>query len=140
MKLGQSARKYLGHKFRHRGRRPGAMDCAGLVVLAYKDLGITLEDFTKYGREPHKNGLEKRAAMAMGEPVNVAPVHLKDLEPDDVVVMRYEVEPHHLAIVTRHPLGHLAIIHADGEYGYVLEQGLSADMADRITHVFRRPV
>lgn len=143
------AREYINVPFRHRGRTARGMDCAGLVWLSYMGLGVELPDFLLYGREPHRDGLITHMTAALGEPAKVAPVMASDLFPGDVIVFRFAVNPHHVAIVGRHPLGHLSIIHADGDAapvngqkrgGRVLEQGLSADMIARITHVFRRPV
>ena len=142
-RLVAAARRYTGVPFRHRGRSNRGLDCAGLVWIAYRDCGLELPDNARYGREPHRDGLVTHCRVALGEEIATPPVNSARLEPGDVLVMRFEFEPHHMAIVTRHPLGHLAILHADGDRGQlscVLEHGLSADMVSRITHVFRRPV
>lgn len=136
----ESARKYLGVKFRHRGRTPRGLDCAGLPWLAYKDLGVEMPDFRLYGPEPHNDGLIHYITKAAGEPVHVAPVRAADLQVGDVVVIRFEVEPHHVGIIGDYPLGGFSLLHADGHYGRVIEQRLPDDMIERITHVFRRTV
>lgn len=135
-----AARKYTGVKFRHRGRKPSGLDCAGLIWLAYKDCGVELEDFRLYGPEPHENGLVAHVTAALGEPLALEPVHASQLQAGDVAVMRYEHEPHHLALITDYLLGGFAILHADGWEGRVLEQRLAPDMQARITHLYRRPV
>lgn len=134
----EAARRYTGVRFRHRGRNKNGLDCAGLIWLAYSDCGVTLPDFRLYGREPHRDGLNFHVASALGEPVAVAPV--RSMQAGDVAVMRYEHEPHHLALITDYPLGGFAILHADGWEGRVLEQRLAPDMQDRITHLYRRPI
>jgi len=53
----EAARKYLGMPFRHMARGPRRVDCAGLILCAFRDVGIELEDMPVYGREPHKDGL-----------------------------------------------------------------------------------
>lgn len=134
--LADAARQYIGVRFRHRGRDRRGLDCAGLVWAAYRDLGTVLPDFRLYGREPHRDGLTKHVSNALGEPVSGA-------QDGDVLVMRFEREPHHVAVVGSHDysgLRALTIIHADGWNGRVLEQRLTPDMVSRITHVFRRPV
>lgn len=139
----EAARTYQSVPFRHRGRSRKGVDCAGLVWCSYMECGIELPDFRKYRREPHRDGLVKHMIFAFGQPAALGPVHRSLLQEGDVVVMRFEIEPHHIGIIGRHPLGHLSIIHAngnEGQYSRVLEQGLSADMLKRITHVFRRPV
>ncbi len=139
-RLVEAARAYEGVKFRHRGRSRMGLDCAGLPWVAYRDCGMILPDFRLYGREPHKDGLVQRASEALGEPVAQAPVAEEQLQAGDVIIIRYDIRPHHIMIVTDYPLGGLGVIHTDGHYGRVLEHRLSADIVARITHVFRRSV
>lgn len=138
--LVDSARKYIGVKFRHRGRTRRGLDCAGLPWLAYKDAGVELPDFTLYGPEPHNDGLIHHISAALGDPVASYPVQETDLKAGDIAVIRFEIEPHHVCIITDYPLGGLAVLHTDGHYGCVIEHRLSPDMVEQITHVFRRPV
>lgn len=42
------AQKYLGVPYKHRGRDMAGLDCWGLVVLVYKDLGISVLDIKDY--------------------------------------------------------------------------------------------
>lgn len=136
-----AARKYLGVRFRHRGRSAKGLDCAGLGWIAYRDCGVELEDFRLYGREPHEDGLVRRLTGLLGEPVLVAPVTQGDLQPGDVIVFRFVKEPHHVGLVSDYPYGGaLGVIHADGEQECVVEHRLAPDHIARITHVFRRPV
>lgn len=142
-RLAEAARAYVGTRFRHRGRNARGLDCAGLVWAAYNDLGVTLPDFRLYGPEPHQDGLTRHVEAALGAAVAVAPVAAGQLQPGDVIVLRFEREPHHVAIVGDHDYAGthaLTLIHADGMNGRVLEQRLTADMIERITHVYRRPV
>lgn len=145
-KLADAARRFIGAKFRHRGRSPKMMDCVGLGLLAYKECGVELPDYRHYQPDPIRHGpnLTEYVKRALGEPVAVEPVKYSDMQDGDVVVIRYVHEPHHVAIVGTHPLGYLSLIHAHGLYGRVLEQGMPAGIAlDRgaiITHVFRKPV
>lgn len=134
--IAESARKYLGVRFRHRGRSRAGLDCAGLAWCAYNDLGVVLPDFRLYGRQPHDDGLVRHLTAAFGQPLDT-------LEPkdDDVVVVRFNVEPHHIAVacgVTYGSTPAINFIHADGHTGRVVEQRMTPDMQRRITHVFRR--
>lgn len=141
--LADAARHYLGVRFRHRGRNSTGLDCAGLVWLAYHDLGIDLPDYRLYGPEPHKDGLSRHVAAALGAPVLAAPVRATALSDGDVVVLRFDTEPHHVAIIGSKRYGDrdaLTLIHADGLNGRVLEQRLTPDRIERITHVYRRPI
>ena len=138
MKLSDAARKYLGTPFRHRGRGR-YLDCAGLVVRVSEDMGLPIIDQKQYGREPFRDGLVEAGVRTFGEPVHVAPVAIGDIQEDDVILIRYAVNPHHVMIVGRSPLGWLTVIHADGHYGKVIEHRLDEALAKDITHVFRRP-
>lgn len=40
--------KYLGISFKHMGRDTAGLDCWGLVVLAYRDIGIEVLDLSSY--------------------------------------------------------------------------------------------
>lgn len=137
--LATAARAYIGTKFRHRGRSAHGVDCAGLGILAYRDCGIELPDFLLYGRTPHNDGLIAYMTAALGEP-------LADgwtLQDGDVIVMRFDTEPHHVAIIGERNYGGtmaLDIIHADGQRSSVHEQRLMPDMLTRITHVYRKRV
>lgn len=138
--LASSARKYLGVRFRHRGRSERGLDCAGLGWIAYRDCGYELPDFRLYSREPHDDGLITYISAALGDPVYLAPIHPAMICSGDVVVLRFDVEPHHVAIVGNYRFGGHSLIHACGHNNKVIEQRMSDDMVKRITHVFRRPV
>lgn len=138
--LVEAARRYKGVRFRHRGRTAKGLDCAGLAWLAYSDCGVALPDFRLYGREPHEDGLVRHITAALGAPIAIAPVRAAQLVVGDVIVLRFDAEPHHVAIVADYRFGGLALLHADGHTGRVLEHRLADDMVRRVTHVFRRAV
>lgn len=138
-----SARKYLGVPFKHRGRTPSGLDCAGLVWLAYVDLGYTPPDIARYGRTPHRDGLMQAMEDALGAPVWRGRAVPRDLlQVGDVVVMRFVEEPHHVAIVADSPTHGLGLIHcySSAVIDRVVEHGLDAMWQSRILAVFRRPV
>lgn len=141
--LADAARQFIGVPFRHRGRTARGLDCVGLGIAAYATCGISVPDFLLYGREPFKDGLVSRMKLALGEPLKVAPVSMGDLHDGDVVLIRYLKDPHHMAIIGSRAYGiaeELTMIHAEGVHGRVLEQRLTPDVVERVTHVFRRPV
>lgn len=45
MTADECIRKYLGVPYKHGGRDSSGLDCYGMVVLVYKDLGISLPDY-----------------------------------------------------------------------------------------------
>lgn len=140
MSLVAAARTLLGKPFRHRGRGPKYFDCAGAVKEAYRLNGVDLPDFLLYGREPHDDGLIRYITKALGDPIALAPVVERKLKPGDVIVVRFDIEPHHVAMVTDYPFGGLAMLHACGHNNKVIEHRMAPDHIRRITHVFRRPV
>jgi cell wall-associated NlpC family hydrolase len=127
-----AARAYLGTPFLHRGRTPVGLDCAGLVWRAYADLGVLLPDVRIYGREPYRNGLEAAMVRALGEPVARHPAA------GDVLLIRFDREPHHIGIAADYPHGGLSLLHAHGMAGCVVEHRLNKTWRDRIVAVFRR--
>lgn len=136
-----AARSYLGCKFRHRGRTRNGLDCAGLVIVAYRDCGVELHDFIHYGRDPSKDGLVSHAVQSLGRPVASGKITADELQVGDVILRRYEKDPHHVGIIADYPYGNaFALIHADGTNGKVVEHRLSDSVIADITHVFRRPV
>ena len=127
-----AARAYLGVPFRHRGRTSAGLDCAGLLVAAYRDLGVQLPDLRVYGREPHRNGLERAVEAAFGSPADRGPCI------GDVLLMRFERDPHHLGIVGDYAHGGLSLIHSYGTTGRVVEHRLDDLWRGRIVAVYRR--
>lgn len=145
MTLYESARKYLGVKWKHLGRSSRGLDCAGLPIVAYKDLGIELDAPTRYGRDPFQDGLIKAVIEATGEPVwkgDKGRCLFEHMQPGDIVLMAPASKPRHLAIVGDDAMYGLSLIHADGSpgVGRVVEHGLNDYYRKMIVSVFRRTV
>lgn len=144
MTLVESARSFVGVPFKHRGRNRKGLDCAGLVWCAYDQLGVKHPDLSRYGREPHANGMMRVVLEALGAPVWQGKVGSfiarAQLAVGDVLVMRFDQEPHHMGIVGTDHLYGLSLIHADGSPGVrrVVEHGLDQRWQSRICAVFRR--
>lgn len=136
----REARSLLGTRFRHRGRRSTGVDCVGLGVVVFRACGIEVPDFRLYGREPHADGLVERIRAALGPEVAVAPVLRPRIRPGDVLVFRFDVNPHHVGLAADYLYGGLSVIHADGHTRRVIEQRFTDDMLRRVTHVFRKAV
>lgn len=135
-RLADQARTYIGTPFKHRGRTARGLDCAGLIVRAYADLGVEIGDLPTYGRTPFRDGLMNHVrSQADQVPVN-------DMQDGDVAVMVFAKEPHHLAILGTDVYGGLSLIHADGSVtvSRVVESRLTEEKRKQIVAVFRRPV
>lgn len=121
-----AARLYLGCPYHHQGRSRYGIDCAGLVVAAYRELGIELQDLPAYGREPWRDGLRQTVELNFSLVDGPA-------EPGDILLLRVRREPQHLAIVTD-----TGIIHAYASVGKVVETRLDKHWFDRIVGIYRR--
>lgn len=115
----EQARKYLGVRFHHQGRNSAGLDCAGLVVRVAHDLELSSFDSRDYGREPNAGMLKSVMESNMDR--------VRKYVPGDVVLMRFNKEPQHLAIVTE-----LGIIHAYAQARKVVEHSLDTVWLSRI--------
>jgi cell wall-associated NlpC family hydrolase len=96
-----AARAALNTPFVHQGRRVGkGLDCAGLLVHVATSLGVEMRDRDGYGRMPTNGELEAAIQDHVDHGI-IAPVSVRDLQPGDLVLMRFEREnaPRHLGII-----------------------------------------
>lgn len=135
-KLIEVLRTQLGVKWQHQGRLPGvALDCAGLVVWAARECGVPAADLVTYERRPDANVL-----LAYIEKSGLSMVSKSNLEIGDLLVMQYDGNPQHLAVVTDiTPDGHISIIHAAALARKVVEHLLTDDWRDKVVYVYRFP-
>jgi cell wall-associated NlpC family hydrolase len=128
----REARGLIGVKWRHRGRKPWAVDCIGLIALAAERSHVPFEDERGYGREPWDDQIRKGCRKRWG-----MPIERRDARAADIAVVRwYKAEPSHLGIIADHPDGGLSIIHAHLIHG-VIEQGIDDNMLECIVEVYR---
>ena len=122
------ARKHLDTPFVHQGRLPGkALDCAGLVVIVARNLGIDLLDTQGYGRNPN-GALE--AVIAAQTCVDQVPIDQR--QPGDILTMRFAREMQHVAICSGE-----TVIHSYEAVGKVCEHRLDDVWIRRIVRVYR---
>lgn len=130
------ARSMLGVKWRHQGRKPWAVDCAGLVLLCLWYAGVDAKDVFGYGREPWKSNLEKHLENHFGKPIV-----LSEAKEGDIVLMKWRESPgpSHVAIICNSLNSNgLSLIHAySGGCGAVCEQDLDNNYAEKIVGVYR---
>lgn len=126
------ARALLGTPWRHRGRKPWALDCVGLIAVAGKRVGLVGEDVSGYGREPWEDRLRQGCRDRWGEPVP-----LETAQPGDIALFRWgKGEPSHMGILAAHPDGGLSLIHSHNLHG-VVECRLDGKYAGCLVEVFR---
>lgn len=118
-----TARSWLGVPFEHQGRSRGGVDCAGLLVCVYEDLGRRLYDAHGYGRSPHRNLLETylRHNFEIGT----------EIGPGSILLMRFDTEPQHIAICAGKTM-----IHAYQKAGAVVEHRFADVWRARVARVF----
>lgn len=131
-----AARCLLDTPFRHQGRTPGwALDCAGVVVHVASVFELEYFDQTGYSRHP-SDGLLESALDAQPCLVRVASSEIK---PGDVLLMRFDSDPQHLAIYAGfNPLaGSETIIHAEIRARKVCEHRFSDDWRGHVVRAYR---
>lgn len=133
-----AARGFMRARWRHQGRLPSIMDCLGLVVLSFAAIGIVTQDRKGYGRTPYNRQLRATLTQHFGQSHGPS-----ELQPADIVTLKWTGEENHLAIITDHPEG-LGMIHCwamapgapDGG-GRVVEHRMSPDWLARVVEGWR---
>ena len=124
-----AARAAIGTPFRHQGRTLGrGLDCAGLAIHCAQTAGIATYDETDYPRQPGGGRLE----AAFDQQPELRRIALPEIAPGDVLLMTFEGQPQHVAIVSE-----VGIIHAYEPIGRVVEHGLTAFWRARIVRAYR---
>lgn len=128
----EAARSLIGARWRHRSRKPWAVDCVGLLVLAGEKVGLDVKAPKVYGREPWEQMLQAGLRENFGDPLPA-----KEARPGDVACIRWRKgEPSHIALVGDHPEGWLTLIHAHNLHG-VCEHSLAPPFDKVIVEVYR---
>jgi cell wall-associated NlpC family hydrolase len=127
-----TARERLGTPFRHQGRSERGLDCGGLLAFSLRAVGREPNDTIGYGRVPYKATLRAVMVDNFGDPVP------KDqMREGDVALMDFGGEARHVGIITNHPLGGFAILHAYAVNKKVVEHRMDAKWIQDIKEVFR---
>lgn len=124
-------RSYIDTPFKHQGRIPSVgIDCAGVVICASVKLGQKFEDLTNYNMRPTQEDILKKIIDS-----GFYDVSLEDTIPGDLLLMAYDGNIQHIAIVTENS-PNIYILHAvNGKK--VIEHRLDTAWKERIRRVFR---
>jgi hypothetical protein len=106
-----TVRSYVGTPTHHQGRLPGVgMDCPAPAICAMWEHGIKPRTWDITGYKGFGDGREIRAYCDE----HLIPIEQADLQPADVLLVGWaKGPPTHLGVVFEHPLGGLAMVHAD---------------------------
>lgn len=122
-----AARECVGTPFAHQGRILNrALDCAGVAVHAARSVGLDVAEPAAYSRLPNAAMLEWWLEQ------QTFLERVSDMQPADLLLMRFTGEPQHLAVYTGD-----TIVHAYQAIGRVVEHGLDAKWRRRIVRVYR---
>jgi cell wall-associated NlpC family hydrolase len=90
--ISRAALALVGTPFHPQGRAPGlGLDCIGVAVCVAQACGIPVKDRLAYPMRPNgelQGELEARLVRVLGEP-----------QEGDLLLMAFDREPHHVAIV-----------------------------------------
>jgi len=124
-----AARECLGTPFRHQGRTVGhGLDCVGVAIHVARRLYLSHEDSKGYGRNP-TDGLLQDALEAQ---ICLERVALVEWESADLLLMRFDIEPQHVAIWTGE-----TIIHAYAQSRKCVEHALDDVWRSRICRAYK---
>lgn len=118
-----AARKWTGTRYQHQGRSRAGIDCAGLIVRVAQDCGLPVMDMTGYAPTP--DGKTLRAAL------DEQALRVVLYQPGDILLLRFEKDPQHLAIVTDK-----GMIHSYAGARKVVEHRIDETWAARIVAAY----
>jgi NlpC/P60 family putative phage cell wall peptidase len=137
------AREWLGTRWHHQAATKGVgTDCMGLVRGVSARLGLMPADimqsaaalpFAGYGRAPFAGQLELACATFF------SPVSAAQAKPGDMVLIAFDVAPHHVGILGDYPAGGFSLIHAYMPTRKVIESRLDALWLSRVVSYWRIP-
>ncbi len=133
------ARSWLGTPWRHQASVKGVgCDCAGLVrgvgnalgLMDCREGAVGTAEFAGYGRAPEPKRMIRALDRFMTRSSRAAARQPDALEPvpGSVLLIRFDRDPQHLAILTLED----TIVHALASAGCVVEHRLSADWRARV--------
>jgi cell wall-associated NlpC family hydrolase len=120
------ARTWLNVRWVHQGRSRAGIDCIGIVIKVAHALGIFAFDTFDYSRQPDPNRLRE----LLGE--HMEKIAIDEARIGDILLMRFEREPQHVAIVSD-----IGMIHAYAQARRVVEHRLDSLWKSRVVGAYR---
>jgi len=129
----QAARSWVGTRWQHQQSLKGeACDCAGLILGVGREVFGIEAQVPAYGHTPFKGTMEAICERHMTR------VEKALIAPGDVVLMTWDVEVHHMGIISSID-GQLGLIHAHAPNKKVVEHRLDTTWMRRIVMAYRFP-
>lgn len=132
----EAAREWIDTPFHHQARlKHVGVDCVGLVIGVARELALVPPDLDVLGypRTPDGTSLMATMRQHMRETDRAA------MQPGDVIVVSFDKDPQHLAILGDYRHGGLSIIHAAGNTGRVIETRLMFSESMKFVAAFALP-
>ena len=127
------ARAWKETPWRHQGRSPQGIDCAGLIVVVAHAFGISPDfDATNYPRRPDRRSLEQFFDDHLIRKPS------SDPQPGDVGMFRDLVRPVHCGIFSE-VSGSLYLIHATAERRKTIEEPYAHEWPGRLIRAYEFP-
>ena len=135
------ARRFSGVRFMHQGRSAAGLDCLGLLMitaqtlnLRFADSPVEVLDIPTYGTRPDVILLKQKLDT------HLTPIPLAEAVEGDIVVLKVDGLPQHLALITDYPLqGELGMIHAYAPARQVVEHRYDAQWRRQTYLAYRLP-
>ena len=135
------ARRFSGVRFLHQGRSAAGLDCLGLLVLTAQTLGLRFGDsavdaldIPNYGTRPDVALLKQKLGT------HLTTVALDAVREGDIVVLKVDGLPQHLALITDYPIAsELGMIHAYAPARQVVEHRYDAQWRRQTYLAYRLP-
>ena len=124
--IADTARKYIGVRFKHRGRGRDGLDCAGLVLLSCKDAGQQVQDYINYNERPNQTVLIEQMSGRFDK------IQVSEARRGDILIISIGSRVQHMAILCG-----LTIIHANSRAGRVVESAYSPAQKKYVIAAYR---
>ena len=132
----EAARGWLETPFHHQARLKGVgVDCVGLVIGVARELALVPQDLDVVGYPRTPDGTSLMATIRQ----HMTEIDRSSMQPGDVIVVSFDRDPQHLAILGDYRHGGLSIIHAAGNTGRVIETRLMFSNAMTFVAAFALP-
>ena len=138
------ARGWIGTRWHHQASVKGVgVDCAGLVLGVGLNLGLFSVDLVLDGpetRELFAYGREPTSTQSLaGCQAFLSPIDFDALQLGDVVLLTFNGQASHLAILGDYPSGGHSLIHAYAQARRVVENRFDESWVNRFASAWRYP-